>query len=149
MLAKERFPNRKFIVWLHNVHLIRGAKQVEEFEPLFKTSETVAAGQHLSDAFGDGVYSIAFIAHGGQWSYSWWDKPMELAAPPDGSIEDLLHRAGRPFTFVDLRGLPADHWLRGRLVARPIAYRPMRADWGRCYDGFFFIDELKPARGID
>lgn len=149
LLAKERFADRKLMVWAHNGHLIRGAKQVEEVEPLFKTGETVAAGQHLFDALGDRVYSIAFVAHGGQWSYSWWDKPMELAAPPDGSIENLLHGAGRSLAFVDLRSLPADHWLRGRLVARPIAYRPMRADWGRCYDGFFFIDEMAPARGID
>jgi erythromycin esterase-like protein len=137
------------MVWAHNGHLIRGAQQVEELEPLFKTSETVAAGQHLFDGLGESVYSIAFIAHGGQWSYAWWDKPMDLSAPPEGSVEDLLHRAGHPFAFVDLRGLPDDHWLRSRVIARPIAYRPMRADWGRCYDGFFFIDAMSPAQAAE
>lgn len=143
-LARQYYPDRKLIVWAHNGHLLRGASQIEELNPKFKTKQSVAAGQHIHDAFGPAVYSIMFTAHGGKTGI-WWDEPSPLPAPPAGSLEDLLHRAGFERAFVDLRRLPADHWLRQRHVARPIAHSPMRANWSRAYDGLFFIDTMTPS----
>ncbi|MCH7872717.1 MAG: erythromycin esterase family protein, partial [Planctomycetes bacterium] len=140
--------NRKMIVWAHSGHLMRGSSQIQEIENKFKTQETVAAGQHLHDALGDGVYSIMITAYGGK-RLDWRNEPHDLPAPPEGSLEDLFHRAGLKFGFVDLRGLRKDHWLRGRLVARPIAHHPMRADWGQVFDGVFFIDTMTPTSSIE
>jgi len=53
-----------------------------------------------------------------------------------------MHRAGLKHAFLDLRRLAPEHWLRGRLVARPVSYAPMRADWTRVYDALFFIDHM-------
>ncbi|HLV79604.1 MAG TPA: hypothetical protein VKT32_04955 [Chthonomonadaceae bacterium] len=34
-----------------------------------------------------------------------------------------------------------------RLVARPLGYGPMRADWARVFDAFFFTDRMFPSSG--
>ncbi|MHC4091049.1 MAG: erythromycin esterase family protein [Planctomycetota bacterium] len=147
-LARDHFPERKLIIWAHNGHLARASSQIEELDAKFKFNETIAAGQHIHDALGDAVYSIMFTAHGGQTGL-WWNEPGALAAPLAGSLEDLMHRAGLERAFVDLRRLPAEHWLRGRLVARPVAHSTMRADWSRVYDGVFFIDTMTPSTSAD
>jgi len=147
-LASEYFPNRKLIVWAHNGHLTRGSSQIEELESKFRINQTIAAGQHIHNDLGDGVYSIMFITHNGQTGL-WWNEPAELPAPPVGSLEDLMHRVGLEHGFVDLRSLPRDHWLRSRLIAHPLAHRPMRADWSRVYDGVFFIDTMSPSTSAD
>ena len=59
-----------------------------------------------------------------------------------------MHRAGFELAFLDLRALRANHWLRGRLVAHPVSYAPMRADWSRVYDGVFFIDSMTPSTTV-
>lgn len=146
-LVRNYFPSRKTIVWAHSGHLMRGAAQIEDLGINFRTSETVAAGQHIHDALGDGVYSIMFTAYGGKWR-DWRNQERDLPVPPQGSLEDLFHRAGLKFAFVDFRGLPPGHWLRERLIARPIAHSPMRADWTQVYDGVFFIDTMTPTTAM-
>lgn len=146
-LARDYFPKRKLIVWAHSGHLMRGSAQIEELQPRFKAHQTIAAGQHIHDALGDDVYTIMFTAYGGRWR-DWKDEDSELPKPLKNSLEDLLHRAGFKYAFVDLRRLPPDHWLRSRLVARPIAHAPMRADWSKVYDGIFFIDTMTPTSSI-
>ncbi len=146
-LARDYFPKRKLIVWAHNGHLARGSSQREDPRAKFRFNETISAGRHIHDALGDAVYSIMFIAYGGTTGI-WWDDPRELSSPPEGSLEHLMHRAGLNCAFVDLRRLPQDHWLRSRLIARPIAHEPMRADWSRVYDGVFFIDTMTPSTAM-
>lgn len=149
-LAREYFPQRKLMVWAHNGHIARSTPQIEELKPKFKFDETIATGQRIHDALGDAVYSVAFTSYDGKTT-GWWHEPRELSAPPEGSLEDLMHRAGLKYAFVDLRRLPPDHWLRGRLVARPVSYAPMRANWTQVYDALFFIDHMTPttARNAD
>ena len=146
-LVNEYFSGRKLIVWAHNGHIARGTLQVEEIEPKFKFNETIATGQRIHDALGRAIYSVMLIAHGGK-SNGWWGEPRELATPPVGSLEDLMHRAGLKQAFVDLRALPPGHWLRTRQVARPVSYAPMRADWSQVYDGLLFIDTMTPTTTV-
>ncbi len=147
-LAREYFPRRKLIVWAHNGHLARGSSQIKELKSKFRINETIAAGERIHDALGDDVYSIMFTAHGGERG-TWSAEPRELPVPSEGSLEDLMHRAGLERAFVDLRRLPPDHWLRGRLTAHPVSYAPMRADWGLVYDGVFFINTMTPSTPLN
>jgi hypothetical protein len=62
-----------------------------------------------------------------------------------GALEALLHATGRPLLFLDLSGLPRDHWLRAPLTAGLSFYNPQPARWARCFDGLFFIDIQKPS----
>lgn len=148
-LCRQRYAQRKLVVWAHSCHLIRNCAGVEELGRKFRTNEIVPAGDHLYRALGREVYSVMFVAYGGSEGI-WWEEPRSLRLPPGGSLEDLLHRTGLPAAFVDLRSLPSDHWLRQPLVARPLAFEPLRARWSETFDAVFFVDQATPnARTAD
>jgi erythromycin esterase len=144
-LAREHFPGRKIVVWGHNGHLLHNTAGIDDAR--FRINESVTMGQQIREALGAEVYTLVLLAHHGTHGM-WWDAPREIPAPPPGSLEDLLHRAGLEHAFVDLRGLPAGHWLRERLTASPIAFTPMRADWTGVADGILFIDEMSPSTAL-
>ena len=63
-----------------------------------------------------------------------------------GSLEDLFHRTGLPYAFLDLsRPARLPQWLRDPTIARPMGYKEMRAPWGRVFDGVLFLDRMEPA----
>lgn len=148
LLAREHFPNRKLIVWAHNGHLARNTSRVEELGRKFRFNKMITTGHRVHKALGDAVYSVMFVAYGGRTGI-WWQDPHEVSTPSNGSVEDLLHRTGFAQAFVNLRELPSSHWLRGRLVASPIARSPMRADWADVFDGLFFLDAMAPSTPIE
>jgi hypothetical protein len=57
----------------------------------------------------------------------------------EGDLEGLLHAAGKPYSFVDFRSLPQDHWLRQPLAARLIPAPPV-SSWPARFDGLLSID---------
>jgi hypothetical protein len=65
--------------------------------------------------------------------------PQPSLAPVEGDLESLLHAAGKPYSFVDFRSLPQDHWLRQPLAARLIP-APAISSWPTRYDGLLSID---------
>src|SRR6202012_3122608 len=81
-----------------------------------------STGIDFAQAYGPDCYSIAFreiksdkavlqvLAAGEQ----------PKLAPVDGDLESLLHPAGKPYSFVDFRAVPAGHWLRTPLAARMV-----------------------------
>jgi len=142
--ANEHFPGRKLIVWAHNGHIIRNTSKVEELGAKFKIHEYISAGDHVRRAMGEQAYSIMFLTHGGNTGM-WWDEPRDVRPAGDNSIESLFHQAGLGDSFLDLRRLPADHWLSRPQVASPIAHQPMRAAWPDCFDGIVYIDEMTPS----
>jgi hypothetical protein len=51
-----------------------------------------------------------------------------------------------PYAFVDFRSPPAGgEWLRRPLVARPMGYSPMQADWPAAFDAVFYTEEMFPS----
>ena len=143
-LANDYFPGRKMIVWAHNGHIARASSGVEEPRRRFKFAETITTGHRVYQSLRQDMYAVMVISHSGRTSGG-GSEPRTLPAPPPNSLEQLMHQAGLSVAFFDLRRLPAGHWLRERNVAWPVAYAPMRADWGRVFDGILFVDTMSPT----
>ncbi len=134
--------DRKVIVWAHNYHVMN-------YNYLAKTEANAKKGApmgwFLKTELGAGLYTIGFTSHSG--SYLDLDAGGDQPVAPR-PLETLLHAAGRPFLFLDLAHLPADHWLRTPWTASFYMYEPMESTWSRVYDGVFFIDVQKPATAL-
>lgn len=133
---------RKVVVWAHNYHVQEGVLMPDL--PYFQRPFASPAGRFLSDALGDALYTVGFLSFTGA---SGWigatPEPLPEFAPD--SLEALLHAAGRPYLWVDLLGLPEDHWLRSPLGASFMLYQQsIPTDWSRLYDAVFFIDVQRP-----
>ena len=97
-IAKIWCPKSKIIVWGTNLGAIRNLSRVQ----------TQWSG--IAQEFGLDAYSIAIAEITDHTQVGVAAGPSMV--PVTDTIEGLLHAAGKPFTFVDFRSLPPDHWLR-------------------------------------
>jgi erythromycin esterase len=143
-LARERYKGRKLIVWAASMHEVHDVTAIRpSFNPgMYKG--TVTAGTVAHGTLGAAMYTVAFETFDGR-AGRWFSRAGPLAEAPKGSLAELMSGIERPYAFVDLRGLPQGHWLRGRVTMRPLGYAPMEAEWAKQVDGVFYIRTMFPA----
>jgi len=144
-LARERYPGKKIVVWTATYHAVRNPASLlplTDLPPTFYRG-VKTMGDEVAKALGNEVYVLGFTAHDGEIGNP--ASPTRLAPAREGSLEDLLNQAGAPFAILNLRKTAAGgEWLRGKLVARPLGYTDMQADWTRVLDGMMFIRTMTP-----
>jgi erythromycin esterase len=136
---------RKVIVWAHNYHVMNDFPS-DEVGAEARESKLGPMGRLLKKELGSDLYTIGFASHGGTLLD---DDGKEVPVEP-GSLETLLHTAGKPWLFLDFSHLPADHWLRSPWTATFYFNKPNQATtWSRIYDGVFFVDVQKPSTPLN
>lgn len=136
--------DRKVIVWAHNYHVMM-ALPVPGVEALLETlTQAGPMGRFLRRDLKEDVYTIGFLSRAGKWT-DIDDTVHEIPAPQPGSLETLLHAVGRPYLLLDLRRLPAGHWLREPWPANALFHEPTSSVWPDRFDAFFFIDTQQPT----
>jgi erythromycin esterase len=148
-LARHRFAGRKIMVWAASFH---AAREVDEIDlrsdihmRLFRTFQPMGAVARRE--LGEQMYTVAVLAYQGQYGKI-GSRPIELLRPSVDSLEDLLHRTGLPYAFLDLSRAGRPGWLRNPLVARPMGYREMKAPWGRVFDAVLYFDRMAPSEKL-
>jgi erythromycin esterase len=151
-LIQEGYPDRKIIVWAHNVHVMNAYYGSDwrsiSLDPI--TSAMKPSGVFLAGWLGKDVYTIGCTAYEGEdgWVGS---APVPIPAARDGGVETRLHRLGMSYAFLDLRGARgvADHPLRRPQTLRIPKYDEIEiADATRPYDAIFYVARMEPARLI-
>lgn len=144
-LAEEVYPDRKLIVWAATFHGIYDLAAITfPAQPgMYDTMH--AAGMTAHRMLGDDLYHIAFVAEGGEVRNVFGNGQGRLPPRPKGSFEDALTRIEHPFLFMDLRGLPHDHWMYEPTVMAPLGNAPMTAIWPDQFDAVFSIETEFPA----
>lgn len=144
-LTRERYPNRKIIVWAATFHNARNMRVISTSDPKKAKLYAVnrAMGEVAHDALGSQLYSLGFIAAGGEWARAFTKEAKPIPKPEPGSLEGLCARAGLDFAIVDLRRPPrGGKWLQTPMDAAVLGHVPMRADWSRVVDGVFFVKTM-------
>jgi erythromycin esterase len=149
-LLEEGYPGRKIIVWAHNVHLMNAyyAADVGSIHVEPQPAGLEPSGVVLGRWLGDEVYTIAMTAYDGQEG---WNSSKPIAPAPAGSLEWRLHQLGKPYVFLDLRGLDGSpgHALRKPQSLRIDKYRDdTLTDVTRAFDAILFVDRMAPATRI-
>lgn len=125
--------DRKVIVWAHNYHVMNDFYFAVPEE--MRKSNQGPMGRFLKEALGADLYTIGFTAYAGSWLDLDTGKPVPVKP---GDLETELHGLKRPWLFVQTPRKP--------MSASFYFNEPGQAtDWGRVYDGVFFLDEQKPA----
>jgi len=143
-LLEHRYRGRKIIVWAASMHIAREAPAIDTQSPGFDYNGFRTLGQGAWEALQHRMYAVMFTAYDG------------TAGPPGGgwaitpargdSLEGALHATEVPLGFVDFRSLPAGHWLRGSVPARPLGYGPMLAAWPRHFDALVYTETMYPNK---
>ena len=138
--SRQLYPGRKMVITAANAHLLR---TTGDFEPM---RGVASMGEHLYRAFGDETFTIVFEAYSGSAGNSVHAAPIPPASP--NTLAHLFHQIGDDFRFLDLHGLPANHWLRwDRIGVRAQSYFPdgQSTVWPNVVDGIFYIDQQQPV----
>jgi erythromycin esterase len=145
-LAKERYPNRRIIVWGATFHNARNLGTIETGDPKYARlyPATSPMGEVAWRELGRELYSLGFLSFEGEHGSVFTRTARPVPPASAGSLEDLLAQAGHRFAFVDFRATPA--WLREPLAAKLLGYVEMRADWTRIVDGIVFIRTMERSR---
>jgi erythromycin esterase len=146
-LAREAYPKRKIIVWAASFHLMRNPSAVRPIKglPANAYRDTVTMGHDVWKALGKETYTLAFVAAEGEAGRP-GAKPFKLNPAPPDSLESLLVDAGHANAIVDFRQLDdSGRWLRQKLIARPLGYGEMEADWTNVFDGVVFTRTMFPS----
>jgi erythromycin esterase len=141
-LIQQAHPGKKFIVWAHNVHVMKAGYSADfrtvHVEP--QPDDMKTTGALLAQWLGGRVYAIGMTAYQGRDALVTGGPATVIDPAPADSLEGRLHSLGRSFVFLDLR---AGHM--------PVAARMPKydsgivSDPGRVYDGIFYIDQMEAA----
>jgi len=112
MWIKEQNPNSKFVIWAHNIHIMKADQLM---------------GHHLAQKLGDDYVTFGFTFFDGSFS-AWGNDGLTVyeAAPAyRGTLEYLLNQLNEPIFILDLRRIKANNsryteWLRQRLDYRVV-----------------------------
>jgi len=148
-LANDWYRGRKIIVWAATFHNVRNIRDIDSRMPEVDYSQAMTMGHRVWEALGDDVYNLGFTAfegEAGQWRV---ESAQTLAVPAEGSLEDLMSRAGLQNAIVDFRGAGgALTWLSTPMISRPLG-KEMEADWTTILDGMFFTRVMERSTPAD
>ncbi len=146
-LADEYYKGKKIIVWAASMHNSRHVEPLQWVGAEINYKGVRPMGDYAFEKLGTRMYSVMLTAHSGRIGRPWTGaNPIDTAA--DGTLEALLHETGKPYLFVDFRGLPKGHWLREPIVARPLGYAPMKGVWPDSFDAVMFTDRMYPSTRV-
>jgi len=101
-------------------------------------------GEYLRRHLGDAYYTIGCTTYAGERG-DHYEPPATIQPAVEGSAEEVFHRSGMDYGFLDLRGLRSGHRLRSPVVARPLGHGQQPAVWPRHLDALLFVDRGFPA----
>lgn len=145
-LVRERYPDRKLIVWAHNYHIAKSSRLVmDQASPLdIPHPHDTLLGEAVARALGDTVYTLGIVSGGGSYSpYAYrgdFTTTEPTAAPAPDSLEERLCAAGFARAFVDLRSTRTSG--QAFVMSGVEHNRPKLLPWGEIFDGMVFIREM-------
>jgi erythromycin esterase len=151
-LIDDVHVGRRIIIWAHNAHVM-DAHYGADFRSLHLApapDRMKPTGVFLREWLGDDLFTIGMTAYQGVDQWAAGGQATAIDPAPAASLEERLHRLGRPQLFVDLRAARRDAALASVTTARIPKYDAVPvADVARPYDALVFIDRMAAATRLD
>lgn len=131
------YPGKKVILWGHNGHV------AEDSPP----GEDPTMGAHLHARRGAEMYTVGLFMYRGTAAQNNREVYPILSPPLAGSLESILYRARKRWTFVDFStraSTPETSWMFQPLTARSFGVNPEPIVPREFYDGVLFVDTSNP-----
>lgn len=137
LLDDAQHPQRKIIVWAHNMHVINA----------HAPGDFVGMGEVLAARRRSRMYTVGFYVGRGMLSNG-HEAPWTVAPPPPETVEGVIANGGLRYAFVDFSQAapgPATAWFNGENTVREFGTVAKKIVPARSYDGIFYIDTVTPA----
>lgn len=146
-LMNNLFSNKKVIVWAANYHISNKPNEIKsERSWRFRAGQLQSLGNQFDQISKITTYRIAVTSYGGKytdWGYD-YSKNIEIAPERhnENSLELLLSRTGKDYSFIPLKNIKMDFSLSG------FAHKAYRGNWKKVFDAVFFLREMTPSTYI-
>lgn len=145
-LTKNKYPNKKIIIWAATAHNIRNSGDIVSISNSYKYKNQ-QFGDILSKYFGtERIYNVGFSAAEGSWGWYNYKDSLQLEPMIGNSIEDLAVKAELNNAFIDFKTIAKinpKHWLNDSLSMRLLSTDYQRSIWHRHIDGLCFTKTSK------
>ena len=143
-LLDRLYPGKKVIVWAHNAHIMHGRASMQ----LVTSPATFpqSMGAFISQRRRADVYTIGLFMYRGEAANNAGARYAIRPALP-GSLEAVLYRARKQWTFVDMLGqsrTAGTSWMFDAIPAKEWGTQDYRFVPRAQFDGILFIDTVKP-----
>ncbi|MEB0032879.1 erythromycin esterase family protein [Undibacterium sp. RTI2.1] len=138
-LLDKVYPQKKFIVWAHNTHVVNN--WVSKESP--KTMGVWMAEKRRKEMYTIGLY----MGRGVLGSYA-QETYSEIPSPPVDSLESILANGALKMNFVDFSQAKADtahSWMSTPVNARFWGGNPEKIIPNKAYDAVIYIDSVTPS----
>ncbi|WP_339610962.1 erythromycin esterase family protein [uncultured Planktosalinus sp.] len=147
---KRRNPDAKIIVWMANFHGARDLKDIffANGEPE-RYKKFNVFGEHISNTFGDRVFSIAFTSSEGisKMPYDFEGIEEKVIYTNDNTLEKVLGSVKSDFGFINFREIRnikpslANTYFNSIMLG----HVNQKGKWLNAFDGVFFIKKQEVA----
>ena len=147
-LIQQVNSGKKVIVWAHNAHVMN-AYYASDWHTAYSDPHEDSmkpTGVFLREKLGDQVYTIVMTTYEGVDGWVGARSTTAVQTAPVGSIEETMHRLGKPYAFIDLRSLQAQP-VAAQMRLPKYDSNTFR-DLTRVADAVFYIDRMAPALAI-
>jgi len=149
-LAKNKYKNRKIIVWASNFHCFRNSEELTSTVEALKfidavNKKTITMGDILYDSLQSRIYSIGFTQYTGKRKNLQNNKTEDIPDYSDLSFENVISSVGNEYSFVDLRDTNNPVWLKEEFISSLRSGKDLNGKWKNVTDGIFYIKEMKPV----
>jgi len=149
-LIEKGFPEQKIIVWAHNFHIAKNLEVLKKAN-LETSSYSLTMGSVIYRQHAEQVYCLGLVSYQGDFCCDAWKgdlvKTRTIQLPGENDLENALFQQGHPYAFVDLLSQPAEAWIRQPHGMMGVDhYERVVLDWGKIYDGLFYIQTMEPSR---
>lgn len=139
------YPDSKVIVWAHNFHIRHANHEIVPVPAPF------TMGHWQKQRLDDDLYSIGLYMYTGTTAAN-DGSVYAIAQAQTGSVESILYRARRHWTFVDLLNAGDSEgtgWMAGSVTANAWGVNPLTMTPRRQYDGLVFVHSVSPPRYLN
>jgi len=149
-LAKNKYKNRKIIVWAANFHCFRNSVELTSTVEALKfidavNKKTITMGDILYDSLQSRIYSIGFTQYTGKRKNLQNNKTEDIPDYSDLSFENVISFVGNEYSFVDLRDTNNPVWLKEEFISLLRSGKELNGKWKNVTDGIFYIKDMKPS----
>lgn len=144
-LARERYPDKRIVVWSHNYHVVRSKAALDASHPPYARERAkypdTPMGEVAARELDSSVRSIALVAGQGWTSPNAWKRDLKthdtLTSPLPGSMESELLATNLDYAYLDLTRVTSSFTLNGIEHGTPI-----ETTWHQAFDGLLYIREM-------
>ncbi|WP_196885167.1 erythromycin esterase family protein [Aureivirga sp. CE67] len=142
-LVKNKYPNKKIIVWAHNAHIVR-----DTYKKNNKRIYPKSFGEMIYNSFPKNeVYSIGFNSYKGYTKRSLYREipGYKIVKPSRNSFENWIFNLGYKNAFINFRSIENTNQF---FKMKGVMHSSDKFNWLNCYDGIFYIEEIFPSTKI-